>query len=339
MGLKIDWKKLGFEYIKTRCYVHSTYEKGKWSKIRIEKKEYFPIHIAATCLHYGQSCFEGLKAFRNKDDSIKIFRPNENLRRMNNTADYLHCPRIPEELFFEALNTVIRENANYVPPYGTGGSLYIRPILFGSGPTIGVSPSGRYEFIVLVIPVGKYYKNGLQGVRAVILDGFDRTAPQGTGHVKVAGNYAASLHPSYLANKMGYPIVLYLDSKEHKYIDEFGTSNFVAIDKVGRYHTPDSKSVLPSITNKSLSALAEDMGIEVCRRRIRLSELSKFTEVGACGTAVVITPIESITYNDKSWKFTSSCKGILKKLYDRLVAIQYGEAEDKFSWLMECPLK
>ncbi|HPO91667.1 MAG TPA: aminotransferase class IV, partial [Victivallales bacterium] len=166
-------------------------------------------------------------------------------------------------------------------------------------------------------------------------DDFDRAAPKGTGHVKVAGNYAASLHPSIIAKKMGFPIVLYLDSKTHEYIDEFGTSNFVAIDKRGYYVTPDSRTILPSITNKSLSTLAEDLGIKVQRRPIHITELSDFVEVGACGTAVVITPIESITHNEKIWTFPSSTNAVLKKLYDHLIGIQYGEKEDKFGWLFD----
>ncbi|HRR29001.1 MAG TPA: branched-chain amino acid aminotransferase [Victivallales bacterium] len=335
MSAHLDWKKLGFEYIKTRAHVRASWEDGKWGKLKIFKKDYISMSIAATCLHYGQACFEGLKAFSTKDGKVKIFRPDENLKRMNNTADFLHIPRIPEELFFEALLKVIRENLDYIPPYGTGGSLYIRPLLIGSGPTIGVAPSGRYEFIVLVIPVGKYYEDGLKGVKAIILDDFDRAAPKGTGHVKVAGNYAASLHPSIIAKKMGFPIVLYLDSKTHEYIDEFGTSNFVAIDKRGYYVTPDSRTILPSITNKSLSTLAEDLGIKVQRRPIHITELSDFVEVGACGTAVVITPIESITHNEKIWTFPSSTNAVLKKLYDHLIGIQYGEKEDKFGWLFD----
>ncbi len=339
MSLGLDWDKLGFEYMPTKCHVRSTWRGGKWSRPELSGKDELTLSIAATCLHYGQACFEGLKAFKNRDGRIRIFRPDENLKRMNSTADFLHCPRIPENLYFDALTKVVRENADYVPPYGTGGSLYIRPLLIGSGPTIGVSPSGEYSFLILVIPVGPYYKGGMKGVKAVILDGHDRTAPMGTGHVKVAGNYAAGLHPNIKAKKMGFPIVLYLDAKTRKYIDEFGTSNFIAVDRKGAYVTPDSSTILPSITNKSLIAIAKDMGVKVERRPVRLGELSKFVEVGACGTAVVITPVETIRYNDREWRFPNSDKGLLKSLYDRLVGIQFGEIEDKFGWLMDCPVK
>ncbi|HPN84879.1 MAG TPA: branched chain amino acid aminotransferase, partial [Victivallales bacterium] len=183
MPVKLNWDKLGFEYMPTKCHVRASWKNGKWGRPRVVKEDRISLNIAATCMHYGQACFEGLKAFRDSKGVIRIFRPDENLKRMNSTADFLHCPRIPEDLFFQALNRVVKENSEYVPPYGTGGSLYIRPLLIGSGPTIGVSPSGEYELIILVIPVGLYYKGGLKGVRAIIFDEHDRTAPKGTGHV------------------------------------------------------------------------------------------------------------------------------------------------------------
>ncbi len=337
MSVNLNWTKLGFEYLPTKCHLRSTWKNAKWTSPRIETKDEIRLSIAATCMHYGQACFEGLKAFRNKNGKIKIFRPEENLKRMNVSADFLHCPRIPKKLYFEMLTKAISENIEYVPPYGSGGSLYIRPLLIGSGPTIGVSPSGEYEFFIMVIPVGPYYKNGLKGVPAIIFDSYDRAAPKGTGHVKVAGNYAAGLHSNITAKTMGYPIVLYLDAQTRTCIDEFGTSNFIAIDKNASYLTPKSTTILPSITNKSLTTLAKDMGIKVERRTIRVEELSNFVEIGACGTAVVITPVESIKYNDREWKFPNSDNGLLKKLHDRLLRIQFGEEKDKFDWLVECP--
>jgi branched-chain amino acid aminotransferase len=331
----MNWEKLGFQYIPTNCYLQATFKDGKWGKLAIKKKASITLPVAATCLHYGQACFEGLKAFRCKDGKIRIFRPEENLRRMNNAAEFIHCPQLPDELFIGAIKKAIKGNIEYVPPYGTGGSLYIRPLLIGSGSTIGVNPSDIYDFIVLVTPVGAYYKGGMVPVGSVIFGDYDRSAPRGTGHLKVAGNYAAGLYAGIRAKKMGYPIVLYLDSLTRSFIDEFGTSNFIGIRKDGVYVTPDSRSILPSITNKSLMAIASGMGIKVERRPISVEELSDFSEVGACGTAVVITPIKSIKYNEREWIYPGVENSTLKKLYDALVGIQLGESPDKFNWLTD----
>ncbi len=335
MPKKIDWNKLGFEYYPTSCHIRTTYKNGKWGRPVLKKSSTITMSIAATCLHYGQACFEGMKAFTCKDGKVRIFRPEENMKRMNDTARYIHCPELPPEIFIESVRKVVAANVDYVPPYGTGGALYIRPLLIGTGPRIGVAPSDQYDFIVLTVPVGAYYKGNIKPVDAIILDEYDRAAPQGTGHIKLAGNYAAGLHANIVAKKKGFPIVLYLDSKSKQYVDEFGTSNFIAITKDGKYVTPDSKSILPSITNKSLMQIARDLGITVERRQVSFRELAGFAEIGACGTAVVITPIGRIVYGRKILEYDSEkCGPTLKKLYDRLTGIQYGEIPDTHGWLM-----
>jgi branched-chain amino acid aminotransferase len=332
----IDWNKLGFEYIKTNCHVRSTYKNGKWGRLVTHKKDMITMNVAATCLHYGQACFEGLKAFRCKDGKVRIFRPKENLKRMNDTANYIHCPELPESMFIKAVKKAVVENIDFVPPYGTGGSMYLRPLLIGTGPKIGVSPGDQYDFIVLAIPVGAYYKGNIKPVDAIILDDYDRSAPHGTGHIKMGGNYAAGLHAHILAKKMGFPINLYLDSKTRQHVDEFGTSNFIGITKDGKYVTPDSRTILPSITNKSLIQIAKDMGITVERRPVTFHEIENFAEIGACGTAVVITPIGRIVYGDRIFEYDKEkCGPVLKKLYEELTRIQYGEIPDRHGWMME----
>ena len=330
--MNIDWNNLGFEYMDTKCHVKYTFKDGKWNDGKIVEDPHLNLHIGATSLHYGQACFEGLKAFKGQDGKIRIFRPDENAKRMITSARRTLMAEVPEELFVEAVKRAVTENADYIPPYESGGALYIRPLLVGSGPRIGIQPADEYTFIVLVIPVGNYYKGGLKPVDAIIIDGYDRCAPSGTGDVKVAGNYAASLEPGKIAKDKGFPINLYLDSREHKYIDEFGTSNFIAI-KDNKYITPNSKTVLPSITNKSLMAIAEDMGLTVERRSIEFSEVNEFDAVGACGTAVVLTPVDKIYHGEEVTTIgDGSVHPKLLELYNQMTAIQRGNAEDKHNW-------
>lgn len=330
----IDWEHLGFAYQDTNCHIEYVWKDGKWDSGRLVKEPYLNLHIAASALHYGQAAFEGMKAFRQKNGDVVIFRPQENAKRMYNTALRTCMPPVPEEVFIEACERVIRENLEYVPPYGTGGSLYIRPLLIGSGPQIGVAPAHEYTFIVMVMPVGAYYRNGLKPVRAVIWDDFDRAAPLGLGNVKVAGNYAASLFAHEKAKHEGWPVELYLDAKEHKYIEEFATSNFLAITKDGRYVTTKSPSILPSVTNLTLRQLAADCGIPVEVRRVAFEELEDFAEIAACGTAVVITPVCEITRGDKVIRVGSpdGCGPVLEKLYHMVQGIQYGELPDTHGW-------
>lgn len=337
----LDWDKLSFQYIQTACYVKSVWKNGSWSSVQRVDEPYVKMHIAATALHYGQSCFEGLKAFRGRDDRIRIFRPDDNARRMMASAERLVIPEVPEELFLEAVHAAVRENEQYVPPYGTGGSLYIRPLLFGSGAKIGLQTSDEFTFLVLVVPVGDYYKGGLSPVTAIVMEDYDRAAPKGVGHVKVAGNYATDLLPNMMGKKAGYPINLYLDSKNRKTIEEFGTSNFIAV-KGNTYITPDSASVLPSITNKTLMQLARDEGMKVERRSIDIDEVPELDEVAACGTAVVITAVTRLVRGSQVIEVGPDPNTVgprLLKLYNKVRAIQYGEIEDVHGWGHELRLQ
>jgi branched-chain amino acid aminotransferase len=321
--------------MQTDCYVKAEYKNGSWGPLSLCTEPYITLHIAATCLHYGQACFEGQKAFMRKDGSIAVFRPEENAKRLIDTAKRLVMEPPPLALFLEAVDLVIQRNRDYVPPYGTGASLYLRPFLIGSSPHIGVHPSEDYVFMMLATPMGPYYKNGFFPVKAYVQEKFDRAAPHGVGNVKAAGNYAAGMMGDLEGKALGYPICLYLDSSEHNYIDEFGTSNFLAITGDGKYVTPDSTSILPSVTNKSLQQIAEDFGMPVERRKVAVAELSGFSEVGACGTAVVITPVFSIQHGDRLYTFgkENQTGPILTKLYTEIQKIQYGEIQDRHGWM------
>ena len=329
-----DWESLGFSYRDSKYHIRYTWKNGQWDSGELKTEPTVTIHIAATALHYGQSAFEGLKAFHCCDSKVRLFRADENAKRLSATAARILMPSIPVSMFIDAVHRVVKANLDFVPPYGTGGALYIRPLLFGSGPRIGVRPSDEYTFIILVLPVGDYYKGGLAPVSAVVVDGYDRSAPHGVGNVKVAGNYAADLVPSQIAREKGFPINLYLDSKEHKYIDEFGTSNFIAITEDRTYVTPDSPSVLPSVTNKTLMTLAREEGLNVEQRPIKIDEVRSFAEVGACGTAVVITPVNRIVYNGQviSTGPETGCGPVLQRLYTKVRGIQVGDIPDEYNW-------
>ncbi|MFW5644457.1 MAG: branched-chain amino acid aminotransferase [Bacteroidota bacterium] len=335
-NMLLDWKNLGFGYRKTDYNVRSYYREGKWGELEISSSETVNIHISATCLHYGQESFEGMKAYKGKDGKIRIFRWRDNAARMKASAQGIKLAEVPEELFHEAVVKVINLNRDYVPPHGTGAALYIRPLLLGTGPEIGVKPAKEYMFMVFVMPVGPYFKEGFKPVDIMICRGFDRAAPLGTGNIKVGGNYAASMLSVEQAHQNGYATALYLDAKEKKYIDECGPANFFGI-KGNTYITPESSSILPSITNKSLMTLAEDMGMKVERRRVPVEELAELDEAGACGTAAVISPIGKIAdpENDKVYVISKDNKPgpISTKLYERLIAIQYGDKPDKFNWV------
>ena len=333
---EIDWSSLGFRYMDTDSHIRYTWKDGSWDSGELVKEPYLSIHIAASCLHYGQAAFEGMKAFRCKDGKIRVFRPQDNAGRLAMTSRRICMPEVPEALFLDALSRVIKANEAYVPPYGTGGSLYLRPLLIGTGAQIGVAPGLEYAFIVLVVPVGPYYKGGLQPVRAIIYDEFDRAAPLGVGHVKVGGNYAASLFAHEKAKHEGYPVELYLDAKEHKYIEEFATSNFIGI-KNNSYVTPDSPSILPSVTNKTLKQIATDLGRNVEVRPVPFEELGTFSEIGACGTAVVVTPVCEVRRGETVIRVGSEtgCGPVLQKLYEIVQGIQYGERPDTHGWCWE----
>lgn len=332
----IDWGSLGFGYTKTDYNVRSYYRDGKWGTLTVTDDETITMHMGATCLHYGQEAFEGLKAYRGKDNEIRLFRVEENAKRMINSAEYLKMQAPSVELFTEAVRAAVEANADYIPPYESGASLYIRPLLIGTAAQIGVKPGDEFLFVVFVMPVGPYFKNGFNPIKCIIDRKHDRAAPHGTGHVKVGGNYAASLYSGELAHEKGFQNVIYVDPKENKYIEECGAANFFGI-KEGKYITPASTSVLPSITNMSLRVLAEDLGLKVENRNIEVSELATLDEAGACGTAAVISPIGTIydEANDKTYTFGDG-QNVGEwsiKLYNTLRGIQYGEIEDKHGWI------
>lgn len=252
----IDWKSLVFGYVKTDYNIRCYYRNGSWGELEISSSEMINIHMAATGLHYGQEAFEGMKAYRGKDDKVRLFRWEENWKRMNRSADGILMQPVPKDIFEQAIKKAVELNKEYIPPYGTGGSLYIRPLLFGSGPKVGVSPADEYLFMVFVTPVGPYFKEGFKPVKMQIVRDFDRAAPMGTGHIKVGGNYAASLKAGQRAHQEGFAASIFADSKTKQYIDEAGPANFFGI-RDGKYITPDSESILPSITNMSLREIAE----------------------------------------------------------------------------------
>ena len=333
---EIDWSNLSFGYMRTDYNVRCYYRDGKWGEMELCSEETLNIHMAATCLHYGQEAFEGLKAYRGKDGKIRIFRLEANAERLQSTCDGILMPKFPTELFREAVTKVVKANECFIPPYESGASLYIRPLLIGTGAQVGVHPANEYLFVVFVTPVGPYFKGGFATNPYVIIRQFDRAAPLGTGTYKVGGNYAASLRANKMAHDAGYASEFYLDAKEKKYIDECGAANFFGI-KNNTYITPLSTSILPSITNKSLMQLAEDMGMKVERRPIPEEELATFEEAGACGTAAVISPIERIDdlENNKSYVISKDGKPgpISEKLYNKLRAIQYGDEADPYGWV------
>lgn len=332
----IDWANLSFGYMKTDFNVRSYFKDGQWSSPEVTDSEQINLHMAATCLHYGQEAFEGLKAFKGKDGKIRIFRMRENALRMNSSCRGILMQELPVELFEEAVIKAVKMNERFVPPYESGSSLYIRPLLIGTSAQVGVKPAKEYLFVVFVTPVGPYFKEGFKPTPIVILRSYDRAAPLGTGTIKVGGNYAASLVAGNKAQELGYSAVLYLDAKEKKYIDECGPANFFGI-KNNTYVTPLSTSILPSITNKSLMQLAEDMGMRVERRQVPEEELATFEEAGECGTAAVITPIERIDdiEENKSFVFSKDGKAgpVCTKLYNKLRGIQYGDEPDPYGWV------
>ena len=330
----IDWAGLGFSYMPVKSHIRASYRNGAWDKGELLNDHTITMSIAATCLHYGQAAFEGLKAFRCKDGAVRVFRPDENAHRLNLSASRLLGPTVSVEFFNELVCRVVLDNIEYVPPYGSGGSLYIRPLYIGVGPQIGVAPATDYDLLIMVMPVGPYYKGGMKPVRALVIEDYDRAAPLGTGTTKLGGNYGASLKPAKVAKEKGFPSPLFMDPKTHQYVDEFGTSNFFGITKEGVYATPDSPSILGSITNKSLQQIAEDLGMKAERRLIHRNELGNFAEIGACGTAVVITPISEIVTTEKTYSYGEDFP-ILKKLYKHMTGIQYGELPDTHHWLLE----
>jgi branched-chain amino acid aminotransferase len=332
----LDWSNLSFGYMPTDYNVRCYYRNGKWGEIEACSETTLNIHMAATCLHYGQEAFEGLKAYRGKDGKVRVFRMDENAARLQSTCRGILMPEVPTELFEEMVKKVVRLNQDYIPTYESGATLYIRPLLIGTSAQVGVHPATEYLFMIFVTPVGPYFKGGFSTNPYVIIREYDRSAPLGTGIYKVGGNYAASLRANKMAHDLGYACEFYLDAKEKKYMDECGAANFFGI-KNNTYVTPKSTSILPSITNKSLMQLAEDYGMKVERRQVPEEELGTFEEAGACGTAAVISPISKIDDLETKKSYVISKDGkpgpISTKLYNHLRGIQYGDEEDKHGWV------
>lgn len=331
----LDWGNLIFGYYPTDYNVRCTYKDGKWGEIEVSDSDQITLHMAASCLHYGQESFEGLKAFRGKDGKVRIFRMEENAKRFINSAKGISMQPMPVELFCEMVRKVVKLNERFIPPYGTGASLYIRPLEIGLSPLIGVKPATEYMVLMLVTPVGPYFKNGFKPITVCLSREYDRVAPNGTGAIKIGGNYAAALAAGEEAHKKGYSMMLYLDPQNKEYFDECAAANFFAV-KDGTYITPDSKSVLPSITNMSLTQLAADLGMKVERRRIPFAEIETFDECSACGTAAVCSPIGAIVDldNDKTYQISKDGEAgkYTTALYNKLRAVQYGEEPDEHNW-------
>ncbi|MBQ7449747.1 MAG: branched-chain amino acid aminotransferase [Paludibacteraceae bacterium] len=332
MKKNIDWSRLGFHYTETDTIVRSHYKDGRWSKPYLTQDKTINLHLSATCLHYGQEAFEGLKAFRGADGKIRIFRMNANAERLWQSAIGLAMAPVPTSLFREAVLLALSGNIDYLPPYETGATLYFRPLLIGTSPRLGVGTAQEYEFVIIPSPIGAYFKDGFRGTPFIIDRTVDRAAPLGTGRYKVGGNYAASFRATEPAHKQGLSVI-FVDSVHRKYIDECGAANFFGV-KDGVYITPASTSILPSITNDSLMTLCKEVGIPVERRPILVEELGDMSECGAVGTAAVIAPISLVIDPDtgRTYTFGEEPGQVSKLLYKLLQDIQYGRSEDKHGW-------
>lgn len=341
---KTDFSKRSFSYYPTKAIVIAKYEGGAWGKPEITDDFNLSVHCFAGAFHYAPECFEGLKVFRGADNRVRMFRPEENARRMQSSAGYLDMASPSEEMFIQMCIMCVKANWEFIPPYESGASLYLRPVLFGSNPQLGIRNADDVTFVVMASPVGTYSgARELTPGTAVLSRNFDRASTYGSGHYKLGANYAQSLHAYNLAHKLGYRELLFLDSATHTYIEEFGSSNFFGI-KGNTYVTPDSGSVLPSITNKSLRQVAADMGLKVEMRKISVAELAELDEANSCGTAVVITPLCRI--DDKpaleseivtrSYNFGNpeQCGPVSRKLYNTIVGIQKGLLPDKYGWCL-----
>lgn len=332
----IEWSKLGFHYTETDYIVRAGYHNGAWEKPYATRDKYLQLHVSATSLQYGQETFEGLKVFRGVDGKVRVFRWKENARRMQRSAEGLKMAPVPMELFGQAVRMAVEKNMDFVPPYETGATLYLRPLLIGTTPRLGVGPGEDYEFIVIPSPIGPYYPGKFHCTTFVVNRHVDRAAPLGTGQFKVGGNYAASFRATEAAHAMGMDC-MFMDAKTHHFIDECSAANFIGIKQEGdrvEYLTPRSSAILPSITNKSLMTLAKDMGMKVTRRKIRLEELGEMQEAAACGTACVISPIGHVIDPDNGVTYTLGEEPgpIMTQLYQALQDIQYGRAKDVHRW-------
>lgn len=332
----IDWSNLGFTYIETDQRYVSHYKDGAWDEGGLTADANVVINESACVLQYAQTCFEGLKAYTTADGHIVMFRPDLNAKRMADTAKRLEMAVFPEERFVDAVHKTVEANVSYVPPYGSGAALYVRPYLFGSSAVIGVKPAEEYQFRVFTTPVGPYFKGGAKPITIRVCD-FDRAAPHGTGHVKAGLNYAMSLHAIVDAHNQGYDENMYLDAATRTKVEETGGANFLFVTKDGKVVTPKSDTILPSITRRSLMYVAKEyLGLEVEEREVLLSEVSEFTECGLCGTAAVISPVGKIVDHGKEICFPSGMDEmgpVTKKLYDTLTGIQMGRIEAPKGWI------
>lgn len=334
-NVNIDWSSLGFAYQPiTKRYV-ANYKDGKWGKGELTEDATVVLNECAGILQYCQEVFEGLKAYKTQDGKVVTFRPDLNAERMIDSAKRLEMPPVSKEMFLEAVDQVVAANADWIPPFESGGALYLRPYLFATGPVIGVKPSDEYQFRLFGTPVGSYFKNGVKPITICVSD-FDRAAPHGTGHIKAGLNYAMSLHPYIEAHNNGFDENMYLDSATRTYIEETGGANFLFVTKDGTIVTPKSDSILPSITRRSLVAIAEQLGYRVEHRPVPFTELSEFAEAGLCGTAAVICPVGKVVDHGKEICLPSGMDEmgpVLTKLYDTLRGIQLGTVEAPEGWI------
>ncbi len=338
----IDWGSLGFGYIKTDKRFVSDYKNGSWDEGRLTDDNTIVLNECAGVLQYAQTCFEGLKAYTTEDGHIVCFRPDLNAKRLHDSALRLEIPPFDEEKFIEAVKAVVKANEDWVPPYGSGATLYIRPYIFGISPVIGVKPAEEYQFRIFVTPVGPYFKGGAKPIRIKVSD-FDRAAPRGTGNIKAGLNYAMSLYPYEKAHEAGYSENLYLDSASRTYVEETGGANVLLVDKAGNLVVPKSAtdSILPSITRRSLVQVGKDLGLNVIERPVEFAELvaGEFVECGLCGTAAVISPvgrIESEKYGSVTFVDGAETSGpVMSKLRATLTGIQSGALEDKHGWIVK----
>lgn len=332
----IDWANVGFGYHKTDKRYVSNYKDGKWDEGVLTEDSNIVLNESAGVLQYAQTCFEGMKAYTTVDGKVVVFRPDMNAKRMSDTAKRLEMPVFPEDRFVEAVEQVVKANLKFVPPYGTGATLYLRPFMFGSAPVMGVKPSAEYQFRIFASPVGPYFKGGAKPITLTVSD-FDRAAPHGTGHVKAGLNYAMSLHAIVTAHANGYDENLYPDALTRTKVEETGGANFFFVTKDNKVVTPKSDSILPSITRRSLMYVAKEyLGLETEEREVYLSELKDFAECGLCGTAAVISPVGKIVDHGKEICFPSGMEkmgSISQKLYETLTGIQYGRIEAPEGWI------
>ncbi len=333
---QLDWANIGFGYVETDYRYVSNFKNGAWEDGQLTKDATVVLNECAGVLQYAQTVFEGLKAYRTEDGKIVTFRPDLNAKRMVDSAKRLEMPVFPEEEFIKAVEQVVAANADFVPPYGSGATMYLRPYMFGTNPVIGVKPADEYQFRIFATPVGPYFKGGAKPITIRVCD-FDRAAPHGTGHIKAGLNYAMSLHAIVDAHEQGYDENMYLDSATRTKVEETGGANFIFITKDGKLVTPKSDTILPSITRRSLVYVAKEyLGMEVEEREILFEEVKEFAECGLCGTAAVISPVGKIVDHGTEICFPSGMEEMgpyTKKLYDTLTGIQMGRIEAPEGWI------